>query len=114
MRILRAMNLLSGLLSFGLMSHRLDPIAVGVADAGGVVVRVIFGPEAWLAVVASPGGERRRVEPVDRAAEGRREANMAAERGSIAVRSDPERQSLLLERVRLGAAAAGGDPGMPN
>src|SRR5437667_12763524 len=89
------------------MSHRLDPVPVEIDDEGGVVVRVILGPEARLAVVAAPGGERRRVEAVNGAAEGRREADVSVERGSIAVMCDPERQRLLLERMRLAAAVTG-------
>src|SRR6266567_2981435 len=89
------------------MSHRLDQVAVGIDDEGGVVLRVILGPETRLAVVASPGSERRRVEAINRGAEGRAEADVAVERGAIGVVRDPKRQGLLLERMRLAAAVAG-------
>src|SRR5262249_38421970 len=90
------------------MPHRLDPIAVGIDDEGGVVVGVIFGTKAGLTVVAAAGGERRRVERVDRATERRAEADVAVERGAVPVVRDPERQRLLLERMRLAAPVAGG------
>src|SRR4029079_17911951 len=43
---------------------RLDVIAVGVEDVGGVVTRVI-GALAWLAVVAASRGDCGGMEPVD-------------------------------------------------
>src|SRR5215472_18517545 len=90
------------------MPHRLDPVAVGIDDEGGVVVRVIFGTQAGLAVVVPACGERRRMECVDGAAIRRSETEVTVERGTGAVARDPELQRLLFEGMRLAAAVAGG------
>src|SRR5215468_2527258 len=90
------------------MSDGLDPITVGVDDEGGVVMGVILGPEARLSVVTTAGGERRRVEGIDGAPEGRAEADVSVERRAVGVLGDPERQRLLLERMRIRATVAGG------
>src|SRR5579859_645324 len=91
-----------------LMSHRFDPITIGIDDEGGVVVRVIFGPQAGLAVIAAAGAECRRVERVDRTSIGCAETDVAVERGCVTIRRDPERQRLFLERMGLVAAVARG------
>ena len=46
------------------MVDRLDVIAVGVEDVGGVVTRVIRAL-AWLAIVAASRGNSCGIEPVD-------------------------------------------------
>src|SRR5579859_1029675 len=65
-------------------------------------------PQSRRAVVAAAGGERRLVEGLDRGAVGRPEADMAVECGAAGRVADPERQRLLLQRMRLVAAIARG------
>src|SRR5690348_900633 len=108
MRILSDIVLLSlRFRSFRYVAHRLDPMSVGIDDEGGVVMGVVLRAEARLAVVAPPSGERRPMERVDSGPARRLEADVAAERDAGRLMADPERQRLLLQRLRLGRPIAG-------
>src|SRR5579862_729083 len=89
------------------MSHRLDPVSVAIDDEGGVVMCVVLGPEARLAVVAASGCERRRVECIDGGTSGRAEADMPIERRAVGAMGDPKRERLLPQGMRIAAAVAG-------
>jgi hypothetical protein len=60
------------------LAERLEPVAVGIDDEGGVVIGTVILAQARFAVVAPAGLERRRVERVDRLGVGRLEAEMQA------------------------------------
>ena len=51
-----------------LVANRLDIDPVGIEDEGGIIVGVIMRTKARGAIVASAGGQRGRVECVDRGA----------------------------------------------
>ena len=61
------------------MAHRLDVIAVRVEDEGGVVVRVVFGPETRLSIVTAAGRQGRAVKGVDRIPVGGGEGDVLAD-----------------------------------
>ena len=47
-------------------SHRLDAVAVQIADEGGVIALIVFGPQPRRAVGLAARGNRRSMERIDR------------------------------------------------
>ena len=74
--------------------HRLDAVAVGIADEGGVIALAYCGAEAGRAVGGAAGGERRGVKGIDHRAVSRAQADMRAaiggDRRHIGAMVDPE------------------------
>ncbi len=89
------------------MADRLDVVAVGIEDEGGVVALVVVRPLAGRAVVASAGGERRVVEGLDGVAVrgGEGDVELALQRFAGA---DPEARLLRTEPGEGGAAGGFG------
>src|SRR5690606_36781006 len=79
------------------MADRLDVVAVGLEDEGGIVVRVVVGPQARAAVVLADGRKRGGVQGVDLGAGFRLETDVQA--AAVVAVADPEE--------RLGVVEAG-------
>src|SRR6185437_7007395 len=88
------------------MTHRFEPMPVGIDDEGGVIGNVILRPETRRAIVTRTGSKGRLVKRIDRGAVGRAEADMAIERRAFGLGADPERQRLLAQGMFLGQAIA--------
>src|SRR5690242_14761768 len=80
--------------SLRLQADRLDVVAVGIHDEGGVVIRAVVLADARASVVAATGVERRLVEGFDSGTGGRRERDVQGGLVRMALR-DPERRSVL-------------------
>src|SRR5262249_49100702 len=68
--------------------HRLDAVAVGIADEGRIVSLAVMRPQAGTAVRCAAGGERGRMECVD----GRRGRGAQADMDAVVVQAGVVRQ----------------------
>src|SRR3954449_10399992 len=85
------------------MAHRLDTIAIGIAQERRIIRRMIVA-QARRAVIGAAGGDTRTPERVDLAAPARLEAPMIP-RGLLGVRTPIDRDVDAIGEVRPGPRA---------
>src|SRR5215210_1068138 len=85
------------------MEDGLDVVAVRIQHEGPVVARVVELADAGRAVVGAAGGERRRVERVDRLAVLDPERNVHAAVGPATALRDPEEGEVVAEAADVGS-----------